>query len=194
MIGPSRIDVLGELFSENLRPVLDDTPDWDLTVPEEFGTWDPLVQLQYYELKTRLPDFILHHLDRTSMAYSVEVRVPFLDHELVEFCAALPPSLKLRGLKEKYILRKAMQPVLPRAITRRKKRGLRAPFKQWMREALPGFAAELLSESSLRAKGCFSPGVVHQMLTRHRAGTSDFGALLVGVLAVQLWDDLFMRG
>ncbi len=196
MIGPSRIEILGELFADKLRPLLGNTevPDWDLTVPEDFETWHPLIQLQYYELKIRLPDFIMHHLDRTSMAYSLEVRVPFLDHKLVEFCATIPPSLKLRGLTEKYILRKAMRSVLPREISRRKKRGLRAPFKQWMKEKLPEFAGELLSQHSLRTKGYFKPETVQKMLAQHRSGTRDYGALLIGVLAVQLWDDLFIRG
>ena len=161
-------------------------------MPEGFSKWDPLVQLQYYELKIRLPDFILHHMDRTSMAYSLEVRVPFLDHKVVEFCAAIPPSLKLRGLTEKYILRKAMQPLLPREIYHRKKRGLRAPFKQWMQEKLPEFAEELLSARSLRAKGYFKPEIVERMLAQHRTGAKDYGVLLIGVLAVQLWDDLFL--
>ena len=194
MIGPARIEILSELFSDNLGAMLGQTvaPDWDLTVPEGFSKWDPLVQLQYYELKIRLPDFILHHMDRTSMAYSLEVRVPFLDHKVVEFCAAIPPSLKLRGLTEKYILRKAMQPLLPREIYHRKKRGLRAPFKQWMQEKLPEFAEELLSARSLRAKGYFKPEIVERMLAQHRTGAKDYGVLLIGVLAVQLWDDLFL--
>jgi len=196
MIGPAGMVSLNEILSDELKQALGDAPipTWDLKVPDDFVHWHPLQQLQYYEMKIRLPDFINHHLDRTSMAYSLEVRVPFLDHELVEFSAAIPPSLKLRRFTEKYILRKAMQPVLPREIVRRKKRGLRAPFEQWMRETLPDFAEEFLSPSSLRAKGYFKPEVVHQMLLQQRAGTNDHGQCLIGVLAVQLWDDLFVRG
>jgi len=194
MIGPARIGIISQLFSDDLRHALGDPalPDWDLALPDGFVKWHPLQQLQYYEQKIRLPDFIMHHLDRTSMAYSLEVRVPFLDHELAEFCAAIPPSLKLHGLTEKYILRKAMKPVLPGEILGRRKRGLTAPFKQWMREKLPGFADEMLSEQSLRSKGYFKPETVQKMLVEHQSGANDHGQLLIGVLAIQLWDDLFM--
>ena len=194
-IGPGRIGILDELFAADLRSRVGDpaVPGWDLELPADFARWDWFAQLQYYEIKIRLPDFITHHVDRTSMAYSLEARVPFLDHELVELCAAIPSSLKLKGFTEKHILREAMKPVLPEAIRTRKKRGLQAPFARWMRDPLPGFAAELLSPAALGAKGWFRPEVVQRMLEAHRAGAHDYGDQLFGVLAVQQWDELFLQ-
>jgi asparagine synthase (glutamine-hydrolysing) len=127
------------------------------------------------------------------MAYSLEARVPFLDHELVELCAQIPPSLKMRWLQEKHILRRALRGLLPQEVLQRKKHGLAAPFRQWMRD-LPEFAMELLSERQIRDKGYFDPQVVGHMVQQHRAGNADYGRPLTGVVKVQLWDDLFRRG
>ena len=76
-------------------------------------------------------------LDRASMAYSVEARVPFLDHELVEYCARIPPRVKMKWLREKHVLRRAMESVLPPDIVNRKKRGLQVPMDAWLRAPLP---------------------------------------------------------
>jgi asparagine synthase (glutamine-hydrolysing) len=161
---------------------------------EPIRPWSRFAQLQYHELAIRLPNFITRTLDRASMAHGVEARVPFLDHELVELCAEIPPALKMRGLHEKHILRRAMRDVLPPEILRRKKRGLRAPSSQWLRDPLPPFAEDLLSADRLREKGYFVPDVVLGMLARHRQRTtSREGSLLMGVLAIQLWDNLFVR-
>ena len=183
------------LFSDDLRQRLtnhDDTEE-DLSLPQDFHRWHPFVQLQYFEMKVRLPNYITRHLDAASMAYSLEVRVPFLDHEFVELCADIPPSLKMRRIEEKHILRRAMSDILPEEIVRRRKRGLAAPYVQWTRD-LPEFAMELLSETQLREKGYFNPKFVAHMVERHRSCKADYGISLMGVLGVQLWDDLFMRG
>lgn len=183
------------LFSDELRQQLtnqeykEDNP----RLPEEFNEWHPFARLQYLEMKVRLPDYITRHLDAASMAYSVEARVPFLDHEFVEFSAQIPPSLKMRGLREKHILREAMRDVLPLEIVQRKKRGLSAPYTQWVGD-LPAFALELLSENRLSQKGYFNPKFVGHLVEQHRSGKADYGKYLMGVLGIQLWDDLFMKG
>ncbi len=128
------------------------------------------------------------------MACSLEARLPYLDHELIELSALIPAALKLKGLQEKYILRQAVREILPREIVQRKKRGLAAPIRQWLGHDLPGFATELLSERSLREKGYFSPERVSHLLRQHRAGQGNWASELLGVLGVQLWDDLFVRG
>ena len=135
------------IFSDDLRYKLSDQAGVEdsLSLPQEFNTWHTFSQLQYLEMKVRLPDYITRHLDAASMAYSLEARVPFLDHELVEFSTQIPPSLKMRGVQEKHILRQAMRDVLPREIAQRKKRGLSAPYTEWVGN-LPAFASELLSE------------------------------------------------
>jgi len=183
------------IFSNDLRQMLMNygDPEDTMSLPKEFYKWHPFAQLQYFEMKVRLPNYITRHLDAASMAYSLEVRVPFLDHEFVELCAQIPPALKMRGLQEKHILRLAMRDVLPPEILRRKKRGLAAPVVQWTRD-LPEFATELLSEHQLYEKGYFNPKFVIRMLDHHRTGKANYPGQLMGVLGVQLWDDLFMRG
>jgi len=182
------------LFSHELRQALaEQADDGDaLRLPEDFERWHSFSQLQYLETRVRLPNFITRLLDSASMAHGLEVRVPFLDHELVEMCARIPPGLKMRGLQEKYILRRAMQDDLPPEIVWRRKRGLAAPFSQWMRE-LPAFAADLLSSEQVRERGYFEPRVVAAMLEQHRSGDANHAKSLLGVLAIHLWDDLFMN-
>jgi asparagine synthase (glutamine-hydrolysing) len=167
---------------------------WELELPSGFEHWESLSQLQYYELNVRLPSFINHILDRGSMAFSVEARVPFLDHELAEFAAQIPLSLKMKGLREKHILRRAVADVLPREVVERKKRGLRAPVTAWLRKPLPEFAAALLSESSLRRKGYFVPAKVRALLAEHQAGQGDWAYELLCALNLQLWDEIFLQG
>ena len=182
------------LFAHDLRQQLrqNEAAEDTLSLPQDFKRWHPFAQLQYLEIHVRLPNFITRHLDSTSMAYGLEVRVPFLDHELVEFCAQIPPALKLRGRQEKYILRRALRHDLPDEILQRKKRGMAAPYSQWVRD-LPEFAAELLAPDRLREKGYFDPQVVSHMLEQHRTGRADYGKSLLGVLGVHLWDDLFLK-
>jgi asparagine synthase (glutamine-hydrolysing) len=141
-------------------------------------------------IQTSIPE-LLHYEDRNSMAYSIEARVPFLDHELVEFCARIPPWVKMKWLREKHILRRAMEGVLPPDIVNRKKRGLQVPMDTWLRAPLPEFAAERLSGPALTQSGYFDPGKVAALLRRHRAGSENFGQILSVVLGVQVWDDLF---
>lgn len=183
------------VFSDDLkqRLTVQENDDDNLILPEEFYKWDPFTQLQYFEIKVRLPDFITRNLDMTSMAYSLEARVPFLDHELVEFCAHIPSIVKMRGLEEKYVLRQAMRDALPPEIFRRKKRGLSAPYGQWLRD-LPEFVTELLSERQIRGKGYFNFNRVIQMFQQHRSDKANYQRQLMNVLGIQLWDDLFVQG
>ncbi len=169
------------------------TPGDDLRLPEAFSSWDPLSQFQYYEMKIRLPDRIELSLDRASMAHSVEARVPFLDHELVEFCARIPPSLRMRGLREKHILREAMRRALPRELVERRKRGLLAPVRHWLRAPLPDFAADLLSDVEVRRTGYFEPSAVASLRARFDRGEPNLDRALMSVLMVQVWDDLFIQ-
>lgn len=159
--------------------------------PAGFETWHPFARLQYFDIKHRMGDGVVLGLDRTSMAYSVEARVPFLDHELVEFCARIPPRVKMKWLREKHILRRAMESVLPPDIVNRKKRGLQVPMDTWLRAPLPGFAAERMSGPALRQSGYFDPDKVAALMRRHRAGGENMGQILSAVLGVQIWHDLF---
>jgi asparagine synthase (glutamine-hydrolysing) len=175
------------------RRRLDAGDDDELRLPDGFRDWHPFERLQYYETKIRLPDRIELSLDRASMAYSLEARVPFLDHKLVEFCARIPPSLKMRWLQEKAILRRAVSRLLPREIVQRKKHPLASPFQHWLRAPLPDFAAHLLSDPHLRATSYFDPAAVQQLRADLLAGDDTCDRPLMAVLAVQLWDALFIR-
>jgi asparagine synthase (glutamine-hydrolysing) len=155
---------------------------------------DPFDRLLWVEMKTRLPDYIEQRVDRLSMAHAVEVRLPFLDHEIVEFAARIPPRLKLHGRTEKHILRLALDGIVPEVIRHRRKHGLGAPFRRWLRGPLPTFAADLLSAGTLRRKGYFDPTEITGRLARHRAGVEDEGEALMGVLAIQTWDEVFLAG
>ncbi len=165
---------------------------WPLSAAEAQAL-PPFAALQRCEMEIRLPDYILHITDRTSMACGLEARVPFLDHELVELCAGIPSSLKRRRRTEKYILRRALAPVLPAAICGRRKRGLQAPAVAWWRGPLPAFAEEMLSEDRLRESGHFAPGAVAELLLRHRGGLVDTSQILTAVLGLQVWDELFRK-
>lgn len=184
-----------DLFSDHLRnihtPFTDTEPHFSL--PKDFERWCRFAQLQYLDINVRLSDFITRTLDAASMAYGLEARVPFLDHEFVELCSQIPPNLKMRGLHEKHILRRALEGVLPAEILNRKKRGLSAPFWPWQ-NCLPEFVADALSESRLHRKGYFNPQYVRHMLQQHQKGQANFGRELIGVLNIQLWDDLFVQG
>jgi asparagine synthase (glutamine-hydrolysing) len=168
----------------------DDAP----SPPAEFASWHPFAQLQYFDLKHRLADTVVLSLDRASMAHSVEARVPFLDHELVAFCARIPPRIKMKWLREKHILRRAMDGILPPAIVKRRKWAMRLPTDDWLRGDLPGFAEELLCATALRETGWFSPQRVHALRQQHREGKGSQGQVLLAVLGVQIWHDVFQGG
>ena len=144
------------IFSNDLREKLKTVPleESEPCLPSDFYEWHPFSQLQFFELTIRLPDLILRNVDSTSMANSVEARVPFLDHELIEFCSQVPVNLKMRGFQEKYILRRSMNGVLPQEIISRKKRPLTTPTLTWLRN-LPQFALDLLTEGRIQEKGLF---------------------------------------
>ncbi len=185
----------GTVLSPGLRAALSDAgrdDAWPFS-DRELASLPGFEALRRCEMRLRLADFVLHTNDRTAMAHGLEVRVPFLDHELVELCAGIPPSLMLAGGTEKYILRRALAPVLPAEICRRRKRGMFAPFVGWWRRPLPAFAEEMMSEGRLRAGGYFDPGTVAAMRMRHRAGEGDLSQILNAVLGVQVWDEIFLR-
>jgi len=173
------LELYGELPPSEERPL-------PVILPDAFDSWNTFQKLQYLDMKIRLPEFVNHSLDRASMAFGLEARVPFLDHQLVEFCSRIPVSLKMRGLEEKYILRKAVEHTLPREIVARRKHPLGAPNASWWRKELPEFAREALSTERLQAAGFFQPAFVRQMLESHRHGQGSYQMYLSAVLAVQL--------
>ena len=172
-----------------------DAPPADaLSPPPDFERWHPFARLQYFDLRHRLADGVVLNLDAASMAHAVEARVPFLDHELAEFCARIPPAVKMRHWREKAVLRRAMTGVLPPEIAWREKRPMRPPYDPWRGADLPAFAREELSSARLREAGYFDPAAVATALQRHGARAEPLDQALTAVLVVQLWDRQFRGG
>jgi asparagine synthase (glutamine-hydrolysing) len=167
-------------------------------LPQTFGRWSPLARAAYLEMTTLLSPYLLASQgDRMAMAHGVETRVPFLDHRLFEFAAALPERSKLRTLREKDILRRWSSAFLPRTVANRTKQGYRAPdIPPFFGARPPEYAQELLQPSSLARTGIFDPAAVTGLLRRCRAGSATGtreSQALVGILSTQLWHHEFLR-
>lgn len=152
----------------------------------------PLNRLLYVDLKTFLPCLNLDYTDKTSMAATLEVRVPFLNVELVELAARMPPRLKLRGLKRKYILKRAAERLLPREIVWRKKAGFGAPVRSWLRGALRPLVDELLSAETIKRRGLFRPEAVRRVVEANQSGREDFSLQVFQLLTLELWQREFL--
>lgn len=134
-----------------------------------------------------LPDDILYKADRMSMAHSLEVRPPFLDHRLVEFAASLPEDLKIRGFKQKFILKELMRDKLPDAVIRRKKTGFDIPAHDWFRGTLRRLLLETLNPAAVAATGIFDPGEVQTLIANHLERRINVGYHLWGLVTLFLW-------
>ena len=152
----------------------------------------PLNQLLYVDLKTFLPCLNLTTTDKTSMAANLEVRVPFLNYELVELAARMPPDLKLRGLKRKYILKRAAEKLLPKEVVWRKKAGFGAPIRSWLRGPLRPMVEDLLSEETLRRRGLFNPREVRRIIEANLSGREDYNLQVFQLLTLELWHRTFI--
>jgi asparagine synthase (glutamine-hydrolysing) len=154
----------------------------------------PLNQLLYVDLKTFLPCLNLMTTDKTSMAANLEVRVPFLNQEMLELTARMPPDLKLRGLKRKYILKRAAEKLLPREVVWRKKAGFGAPIRSWLRGPLRPMVDDLLSEETVRRRGLFQPEEVRRVIDANLSGREDYNLQVFQLLTLELWQRAFIDG
>ncbi len=139
-----------------------------------------------------LPDDLLVKMDIASMAHSLEVRSPLLDHRLVEFAASLPVTLKLRGFTQKYLLKRLMRDRLPRRTMRRRKMGFGVPIDHWFRGDLRDMAFDLLLDSRASTRGYFRPAVVERYLQDHVAGRAQHHMRLWSLLMLELWQRMFI--
>ena len=153
---------------------------------------DSLNQLLYVDLKTFLPCLNLTYTDKTSMAANLEVRVPFLNVEMLELTARMPPRLKLRGLKRKYILKRALEKVLPHDLVWRKKAGFGAPIRAWLRGPLRPLVDDLLCEETIRRRGLFKPEEVRRIVEANLSGREDYNLQVFQLLVLELWQRQFM--
>jgi len=152
-----------------------------------------LGRLLYTDVKTYLVELLMKQ-DQMSMSTSIESRVPFLDHQLVEFVARLPERLKLRGFTTKRILREAMRGVLPERILQRPKMGFPVPFTQWMRSHWNAMAQEVLLDTRSRQRGLIDVTAVATLLRDHRNGTRDGSDAIWSLLNLELWYRTFIDG
>jgi asparagine synthase (glutamine-hydrolysing) len=167
-------------------------------LPAEFNSWGPLARAQYLEISIFLSQYLLSSQgDRMGMAHSIEGRFPFLDYRLVEFCNALEPRLKMRCLREKFLLKQAAQPWLPDLIRQRPKRPYRAPVhKSFFNDSTQDYVRELLAPKALEGAGFFKPGPVEQLVNKIQGGsaigeTDDMA--LAGILSTQLVHHQFIN-
>ncbi len=182
------------LLSEDLKQALNGK-DAEVVFAEHLGrtdATDPLNRMLYVDTKLWLPDDLLARGDKTSMAASLEARVPLLDHKLVEFAASLPRHLKLHGLTRKYLLKKVGGAWLPPEIIRRKKKGFPMPTSLWFRREARPFVRDVLSPAAIQRRGLFNPVFVERLLSEHEKGLADHGNLLWGLLSVELWQRIFL--
>jgi asparagine synthase (glutamine-hydrolysing) len=152
-----------------------------------------LDRLLYADIKTYLHELLMKQ-DQMSMATSVESRVPFLDHKLVEFTCALPERLKLRGGTTKYILREAMKGVLPEAILSRSKMGFPVPIGAWFRGAYKSVIDEYVLSERARSRGIFNADLVRRLVTRHQSGEENHDERLWALVNFEIWQRQFFDG
>jgi asparagine synthase (glutamine-hydrolysing) len=150
---------------------------------------DPVNRMLCIDLQAYTVDDLLAIADRTSMAHSLEVRVPYLDHTLVEFMAGVPGALKIGGLQKKRFLRLAFRDDLPREILDRRKSGFSLPVARWLREDLRGLLDDTLSPARLGRDGLFEPAVVADLQREHYTRKRDWSSVLWALLMFHLWAD-----
>jgi len=141
----------------------------------------------WWDQKYFLPDDILNKVDRMSMAHSLEVRPPFLDHRIVEFAATLPPSLKIQGSRQKIILKQLMKNRLPEMILRRKKTGFDIPAHEWLRGPLRGLLLETVEAGLAEYGSFFRAGRIRELVRLHLERRVNIGYHLWGLLLLFLW-------
>jgi asparagine synthase (glutamine-hydrolysing) len=147
----------------------------------------PLNRLLYVDFKTFMPALNLDTTDKTSMAANLEVRVPFLNHELVSLSERIPAQLKIKGLKRKYILKKAAESLLPKEVIWRKKAGFGAPIRSWLRTSLKPMIDDLLSEETIKRRGLFDYREVRRIIELNDSGKEDFNLQVFQLLNFEIW-------
>ena len=154
----------------------------------------PLNRALFADLKLFLPSNLLTLTDRMSMAHSLEVRVPFLDHHLLEFAATVPPGLKLRGMERKHILKRAVQDLLPPDFLTRRKMGFSLPLTVWFRNELRSYVEDVLSERAIREAGVFRYPAVRAILDDHFARRANYDGQIWALITFTTWYETYIAG
>ncbi|CAL95889.1 XrtA/PEP-CTERM system amidotransferase [Azoarcus olearius] len=175
-----RRDMRSQLFSASFRAQLGgyDAIEVFRRHAAAAGTDDPLAFIQYLDLKTYLVGDINTKVDRASMAHSLEVREPLMDHPLVEWLATLPSALKMKGGEGKYVFKRAMEPMLPHDVLYRPKMGFSVPLARWFRGPLKQRVREAVLGGTLASTGIFNRPYLEHLLDAHQSGARDYSAPL----------------
>jgi asparagine synthase (glutamine-hydrolysing) len=153
---------------------------------------DPLTQMLYIDTRASLPDDLLMVSDKTSMANSLEARVPYLDYRLVEFIESLPPHLKLKGMQGKYLHKKALEKWLPREVIQRKKKGFANPINQWLRASMQRYVGDCLLSDSSATRRYFNQDYIRSLVAQHEAGEQNYLRHIYLLISFELWHQKFL--
>lgn len=186
-VGFTDPDLRARLFSVEAKAALGGhrAEDRYVTAMRDAPARDAIDRAQYADLKIWLPGDILTKTDRTSMAVGLEAREPLLDHRLVEYAARLPAAMRVRGGQGKWLMKRALEPYLPRDILYRPKMGFVTPISAWFRGALADEAARLEHSGLLRETGWFQLAELGRIAAEHRAGRADHGRTLWQMLMLE---------
>ncbi|MBN1526883.1 MAG: asparagine synthase (glutamine-hydrolyzing) [Candidatus Omnitrophica bacterium] len=195
---------IGSFSPEEQRSLFADTSDETLFDPHAiyseseayFDTY-PLLstmdKVEYLYIKTYLPDDILTKVDRASMATSLEVRAPFLDKEIADFAGTVPNRLKLKGLTTKYILKKALEGILPRRIVHKTKHGFAVPVGDWFKSELKGLLLDTFNKTAVTRDGIFNYPAIERLLNGHFTGKTDSGRKIWALFVCQMWYNKWVK-
>jgi asparagine synthase (glutamine-hydrolysing) len=182
--------IYNEQFSKELEHV--DSVDYIIAKSEEVETDDLIDKLLYIDINSYLPEDLLVKVDIATMANSVEARVPFLDHQFMEFVAGIPSQLKLKGSKTKFILKTAFKDFLPDAIFKRRKMGFGVPVSRWFRNELRDYVHEILLDPRTLNRGYFKREGIERLLNDHIALRYDHSAKIWALLFLEMWFRVFI--
>ena len=183
------------LYTENLKKELNgfNAADYQYHLFNNAPLQDEREKMLYADTRSFLPDDCLFKVDRMSMAHGLEVRVPFLDRELVEFAARLPFDYKIRGLTSKYILKKAFSPYLPEKILKQRKQGFTIPISAWLRSDLGKLAKKILFSNQCVDRNYFNVEHVKWMFKEHQSGKQELGHRIWSLVVFEVWARLFLE-
>ncbi len=195
-VAMSQIENIRAMYSQRTVRQTDDYTIEKLVAPyyANVAGQDAQTQMQYLDVKTWLVDDLLIKADRMSMAASLELRVPFLDHRLIELAARIPTKYRLKRGETKYLIKKALEPYLPRQIIYRKKLGFPTPLAALFKGPLNGYVREILLSDRSLDRGLFRPASVRQAVEQHGRGAADHHKLLWRLLVLEMWHRVFIEG
>jgi asparagine synthase (glutamine-hydrolysing) len=201
----TRFTKIYSFFSEAMKQELFKGVGWEQVSREDYRpqeairplyndvqNLDPVTQMLYIDTRANLPDDLLMVADKTSMANSLEARVPFIDYRLIEFIESLPPGLKLKGLTGKYLHKKAVEKWLPREVVYRKKKGFANPVEEWFRTAMRPYIEDCLLASDSPAGKYFDQRYISLLLERDRTGRQQLRRHIYLLVSFVLWHRTFI--